>query len=91
MPKKKKSQLKPIVRGFQTTSIPKKPAEPTSTGEDNEEDTGTEENQAEPPAPEDKLLIRVEDKLQSFSEKWQDRTDREIGRLLKVSSCPVKH
>lgn len=91
MPKKKKSQLKPVERGFATSSIPKK----TATTEENvhpvEEppliDKGNEAPlfQINGPSTGIHEIPRFEtDRIVGFLDKYQDKTDRDVTRFLKV-------
>lgn len=80
MAKKKKTQLKPVVRGFATTSVPRKAtAEEVSAAdgqthqaadvqEDKEGDDTVDKKDAE------------ETLLQSYVDKLQERTEKEISR-----------
>jgi len=90
MAKKKKTQLKPVARGFATTSVPKKAVEPTdsATNSDNAEEIYTPESQSNNPADAPSVvgqgLDEAEQVLQKIIEKYQDRTEREIGRTVKA-------
>lgn len=88
MAKKKKTQLKPVLRGFATTSVAKK-AVPEQNAEAEEH---TEENTTEVEA---SSIVDVdgrgsdpahleEQALQSLVDKFQDRTEKEITRTIKV-------
>ncbi|KAH7106886.1 P-loop containing nucleoside triphosphate hydrolase protein, partial [Auriculariales sp. MPI-PUGE-AT-0066] len=91
-PKKKKTQLKPIARGFATTSVPKKVELAAAEASDEEHDGNTvsvphiavdEHKQGlaanAPPA------STPEDRFESeWTAKHQERTEREILRLLKA-------
>lgn len=95
MAKKKKTQLKPVARGFATTSVPKKPVEenkeatapapPESDVEGTEHSTSSrqvaqsEPSQSAPANPE-------ETSLQCLVDKFQDKTEKEIVRTLKVNA-----
>ncbi|KIM34405.1 hypothetical protein M408DRAFT_303614 [Serendipita vermifera MAFF 305830] len=94
MGKKKKTQLKPVARGFATTSVPSKKAvtEPesglpsdqasTSAGDENAENPN---NASIPPVPQSlSQELAQEQFLQGLVDKWQDKTEREIGRTLKA-------
>lgn len=94
MAKKKKTQLKPIARGFATTSLPKKivpeslpqpSVEPETPVEDatqsTEADTGDKSEPSTSPAKEDLNAMSAEDTfLQSLVDKLQDKTEKEISR-----------
>lgn len=85
MAKKKKTQLKPVARGFATTSIPKKvvqvepepepepvpPVEPVAEGSTAGSAPGT-------------TLDAGEQALQDLIEKYQDRTEKDVCRTIKV-------
>ena len=91
MPKKKKTQLKPVARVFATTSIPKKAAtvDPVDVADDDANDAPptpdlqtapaiNTEPTASQPSPEEQFII-------DWISKNQDRVEREIQRALKVS------
>ncbi|CCM00897.1 uncharacterized protein FIBRA_02943 [Fibroporia radiculosa] len=93
MAKKKKTQPKAIVRGFATTSVPKKvqPAEADSVISNNEDLSALRD--ADPPPSEplvpagqsaDDPDRREEQASQTLVDKFQDKTDREIVRMLKT-------
>lgn len=100
MPKKKKPQLKPVARGFATTSVPSKKAiansESASTAgysesklddapNDNPGDTTVASTSTDPVNSEANDSKSAEEVfLQSIVERLQDKTEREIGRALKV-------
>lgn len=100
MAKKKKTQLKPVARGFATTSQPKKvvppPEEPEVTPEASTIDTE--------PAPTDSAGAATpitsqdpvddfdpekveEQSLQNLVDKLQEKTERDIVRTVKVRLC----
>jgi ATP-dependent RNA helicase DHX29 len=96
MAKKKKTQLKPVARGFATTSVPKKA---TQTEEEIEVGvvTGTEEegtkteNDRKPDnvvsvlQNEEFDLDKVEEQsLQNLVDRLQEKTEREVSRTIKV-------
>jgi hypothetical protein len=98
MAKKKKSQLKPIARGFATTSIAKKvipldeePETPHSAGSvDEEKPTGCKGGS---PTNGNPVLVHEdefdpekaeEQSLQNLVDKLQDRTEKEVTRTMKV-------
>ncbi len=94
MAKKKKTQLKPIARGFATTSLPKKivPESLPSPSIESETlvedatqsagaDTGDKAEQSTSSAKADLDAMSAEDIfLQSLVDKLQDKTDKEISR-----------
>lgn len=94
MAKKKKTQLKPVARGFATVSVAKKvvpdevetpdtPVEETSGAQDADnagEGSSTTAQKAFGDVPQDPRTIE----LQALVDKFQDRTEKEIVRTLKV-------
>ncbi|KAI0639258.1 P-loop containing nucleoside triphosphate hydrolase protein [Trametes polyzona] len=92
-PKKKKTQLKPVARGFATTSVPKKvveipkepepaPARDTSASSSDQPNGSSSEHA-------DKLsdipVLNEEDQaLQSLIDKFQDKVEKEIVRTVKA-------
>ena len=93
MPKKKKTQLKPIPRGFAVTSIPKKaPQEPTLTQPDTDakEESASSEvphtTQTHEPVEDEALKPQTaeERSLQDLVDRLQERTEKEIVRTIKV-------
>ena len=87
---KKKKALKPVVRGFATVSVPKKPV-PSEQPQDTTEDAG------DPPSvqssdtptvsvvpPQTDLAVLEESALQAIVEKFQDKTEKDIVRGVKV-------
>jgi ATP-dependent RNA helicase DHX29 len=94
MPKKKKTQLKPVARGFAVTSIPKKaPPEPPPPSQ-HDSDANGESASSEVPLSaqthepvEDEALIpqnTEERSLQDLVDKLQERVEKEIVRTVKV-------
>jgi ATP-dependent RNA helicase DHX29 len=91
---KKKKALKPVARGFATISVPKKPVlseEPQDTAEGAGGTPGTQSSDtptasATPPQT-DQALPEVE-ALQAIVEKFQDKTEKDIVRNVKVW-CPL--
>lgn len=95
--KKKKTQLKPVARGFATTSVPKKvvPAvdaavegdssHPDAKGPDAKGDdsssTDAPKNVDGTSGPEDQDVDPI---VQGFVDKYQDRTEKDIVRTIKV-------
>ncbi|KAI0824200.1 P-loop containing nucleoside triphosphate hydrolase protein [Trametes gibbosa] len=93
-PKKKKSQLKPIARGFATTSVPKKvvevpkepePAPASGTPErTNNQTNGLDDAGQTPKAGDAPALSEADQVLQGFIEKFQDKVEKEIVRTVKA-------
>lgn len=92
MGKKKKTALKPLVRGFATTSQPKK-VEPVVEPEEEEAPpvkqptVGAGDEGAQQPERDDwdegeKL---EEARLQGYVDRLQEKGDKEVSRILKVS------
>jgi ATP-dependent RNA helicase DHX29 len=96
-PKKKKTQLKPIARGFATTSQPKKiakedPVEPESTAsllrpDDTRSESHTDQvvdgkSSVVASISEIDTDVAEEQFLQNLVEKLQDKTEKEIIRFL---------
>lgn len=100
MAKKKKTQLKPVARGFATTSLPSKraiaeaqeaaaiansEATAASTAEPTPDQTASVTPTAEPSAlTELKELDFEEQTWQDMVDRWQNKTDREIARNIQV-------
>ena len=86
---KKKKVLKPVARGFATVSVPKKPApseEPQNTAE---QAGGTPGGQSPdtPTAPTAPPQTDLEEGvLQAIVEKFQDKTEKDTVRSVKVWS-----
>lgn len=94
MAKKKKTQLKPVPRGFATTSVPKKVVEaetedtssPASTDEAKGDGDQVVENGNVTGVPEQAVqeefdLDKVEEQsLQNLVDKYQEKTEKEIVR-----------
>ena len=103
MAKKKKTRLGPVVRGFATTSVPKKVVleEEVPAGFDSSTSTGEETNtqisvnqgtgDGTEPAPSEQVdSDKTEEKeLQTLIDKLQDRTEKEIVRTVKVGFLPA--
>ena len=88
---KKKKALKPVARGFATVSVPKKPA-PSDQPEDTTEmtgDTSGAQSSDTPTAsvapPQTDPITLEENSLQAIVEKFQDKTEKDIVRSIKVS------
>ena len=87
---KKKKSLKPVARGFATVSVPKKPAPPEQPDDTAEGVGGTSGVQSSdqpaalvaPPEPDPETL--EENALQAIVEKFQDKTEKDIVRSVKV-------
>lgn len=98
MGKKRKTQLKPVTRGFATTSVPSKKAiaeaesatqdepelDPTGTSAADENATGQTDAQISAESASRTLELVREQALQGLVDKLQEKTEREIGRTLKV-------
>jgi hypothetical protein len=94
MPKKKKTQLKPVARGFAVTSIPKKaPPEPPPLSQHdsdaNEESASSEIPHTTPihePVEDEAVSLQnaEERSLQDLVDKLQERVEKEIVRTVKV-------
>lgn len=98
MAKKKKTQLKPVARGFATTSVPKKvvPVEeepvlvPIADASKAEETNGSHiesdgKNVTVPPSNDEFDLDKVEEQsLQNLVDKLQDKVEKEVVRTVKV-------
>jgi ATP-dependent RNA helicase DHX29 len=95
MPKKKKTQQKPIPRGVAVTSIPKKaPPEPLRQDDSDAkiEFASTEGSHTAPTHDpvEDETVSRQkaeERALQDLVDRLQERTEKEIVRTIKVRGC----
>ncbi|KAJ3811403.1 P-loop containing nucleoside triphosphate hydrolase protein [Lentinula aff. lateritia] len=97
MAKKKKTQLKPVARGFATTSVPKKAAEAEFEDPPSQPPLDDQES-AEAPLAENSNGSRerqnVEDEfdpdkveeqsLQNLVDKYQEKTEKEIARNVKA-------
>ncbi|CAL1696117.1 unnamed protein product [Somion occarium] len=97
MAKKKKTQLKPVARGFATTSVPKKAVEPLPEPEKSTEDVcegpsnapaeATSSTVGTPTQPklEDVDLSKSKTQpLQDLVDRYQDRVEKEIVRTVKA-------
>ena len=93
-PKKKKTQLKPVNRGFATTSVPKKvvepPKEPDTPDVKDEPSEGADERSGTPGADAKAVdaspaLSEADQVLQTFIDRFQDKVEKEIVRAVKVS------
>ena len=99
-PKKKKTQLKPIARGFATTSVPKKvvetPKEPETPEPKDVSSTSEEQLNADAPNQEGKpadatALSEADQALQNFIDKFQDKVEKEVVRTIKVRWVALRH
>ena len=87
---KKKKALKPVVRGFATVSVPKKPVlseQPQDTVENagdssDAQSSGTPTTSVAPQQTD--LAVLEEGTLQTIVEKFQDKTEKDILRGVKV-------
>ncbi|TFK57142.1 P-loop containing nucleoside triphosphate hydrolase protein [Heliocybe sulcata] len=96
MAKKKKTQLKPVARGFATTSVPKKKVEepeevaPASdVGDANDIETSSKDEKALSGQPQGipndvKSLGEEDQQLNDLVDRLQDRTEKEITRTVKA-------
>lgn len=93
MAKKKKTQLKPVARGFATTSVPKKVIPVDESVEISDEEpqdavvTTTDDTANLSHSKGDALsdaTTLANQRLQALVEKLQDKTEREITRVVKV-------
>ena len=93
-PKKKKTQLKPVARGFATTSVPKKVVEVPKEPDPPEAQNAPAAADGQPGAPAggpakaadaSPVLSEEERVLQGFIDRFQDKVEKEIVRAVKVS------
>ncbi|KAI0348676.1 P-loop containing nucleoside triphosphate hydrolase protein [Trametopsis cervina] len=98
MAKKKKTQLKPVARGFATTSVAKKPVPEDETPEDSGPNASTEAGDAQDSALSSEnigsaqasgsassaVLDPREQALQDLVDTFQDRIEREVTRTIKA-------
>lgn len=101
MAKKKKTQLKPVVRGFATTSVPKKltveDENPTTSEEatleindlDHDADSLPNTGSAKGVAYEFGIFDEECQGLQNYVDKYQEKTEKEINRAIKVNHSRV--
>jgi ATP-dependent RNA helicase DHX29 len=104
MAKKKKTQLKPVARGFATTSVPKKVVQPEDQP-DSPEDAGTVDGEThniedarwtgdgtgvQPHAVEFDPDKVEEHSLQNLVDKLQEKTEKEIVRTIKVCRLAIE-
>ena len=91
-PKKKKTQLKPVARGFATTSVPKKVVEPPKELEtpDSKDEASAlpgkqpATNTLGAKAVEPSSLSTTDQALQNLIDKFQDKAEKDIVRTIKV-------
>ncbi len=94
MAKKKKTQQKPLARGFAVTSIPKK-APPLEQGDVKGEEPSivktpdAQDAQHHEPVEDEVLNCQKaeERSLQDIVDKLQEKTEKEIVRTVKVRGC----
>jgi hypothetical protein len=91
---KKRKALKPVARGFATVSVPKKPTpseEPPDVAE-NSGDTSDLQSSDTPNAPaappQADQAVLEEGVLQAIVDKFQDKTEKDILRNIKVWHLP---
>lgn len=92
MAKKKRTQLKPVNRGFSTTSVPKKvvQVEPEPEPEPIPPPEPVAEGSISGAGPPGVSLSAEEQSLQELIERYQDKTEKDVCRTVKVSdSCCV--
>lgn len=93
--KKKKTQLKPVARGFATTSVPKKVTEPVQeeipttldeVQEDVPQDPSSATAGAGPSQSSEEFNIdnHEEQSLQLLVDKYQEKIEKEVSRTIKV-------
>lgn len=92
-PKKKKTQLKPVARGFATTSVPKKVVPPPEPVEVPVESPLTSKDPAEGSGTSGKsnvngsALGELDEERQASQilvDKFQEKTEKEISRMVKI-------
>ncbi|PVG04614.1 P-loop containing nucleoside triphosphate hydrolase protein [Serendipita vermifera] len=87
--KKKKAQLKPVVRGFATTSVPSKKSinetDASPQAQEAEQSQNIDEKRINNPSNvlQSESLSPDQQILKTIVEKWQEKTEREINRVLK--------
>jgi ATP-dependent RNA helicase DHX29 len=95
MAKKKKTALKPVARGFATTSVPKKVVEPVEevNPETVEEIASAEAATSQgdgdivPLSSNGPALSLEEQSIQVLVDKLQEKTEKDVVRTLKVVIC----
>lgn len=98
MVKKKKTQQKPIYRGFAVTSIPKKaPPEPISPDDSDAKVVSPSADISHTAQAHDLVKDETlgcqnaeERSLQELVDRLQERTEKEILRTIKVRGCLVR-
>ncbi|RDX56021.1 P-loop containing nucleoside triphosphate hydrolase protein [Lentinus brumalis] len=91
-PKKKKTQLKPVARGFATTSVPKKvvetPKEPETPEPQDVPSTSVEQPNAAAQGQDGRTdataLSEADQALQNLVDKFQDKVEKEVVRTIKA-------
>ncbi|KAI9057120.1 P-loop containing nucleoside triphosphate hydrolase protein [Trametes sanguinea] len=93
-PKKKKTQLKPVARGFATTSVPKKvvevPKEPEAPPASDVPDASVEQSKDSEASSQAanaagaQVLSAEDQSLQNLIDKYQDKVEKEIVRTVKA-------
>lgn len=87
---RKKKTLKPVARGFATVSVPKKPAPPEQPQDivvDAEDPSGAQSPDtptASVVSPQTDPAVLEESALQAIVEKFQDKTEKDTVRSVKV-------
>lgn len=84
---KKKKALKPVARGFATVSVPKKPVpseEPQDITERAEDTPGPQGSEIPTASAAPPQAILEAGALQAIVEKFQDKTEKDIVRNVKV-------
>lgn len=91
MVKKKKTQLKPVVRGFATTSMPKKSdvaesAPSTSDCSQVSECPECPPSSTEPDTTQNEpdVRVNVQPQVQNLLDKYQDKVEKDISRTIKA-------
>ena len=88
---KKKKALKPVARVFATVSVPKKPTpleepleEPQNTAANAGHTSGMQSSETLEPPPQMDQAALEEGVLQAIVEKFQDKTEKDVVRNVKV-------
>jgi ATP-dependent RNA helicase DHX29 len=93
MAKKKKTQLKPVARGFAVTSMPKKTIQvdenqdesSTVASESHNEEKGSPATECSANANERDSVSPEEQALQNLVDTMQEKTEKEISRYVLIS------
>jgi ATP-dependent RNA helicase DHX29 len=93
MAKKKKTQLRPVARGFATTSVPKKTPPPELPNVENRDDDIEKPLKVERGA--DEVLVAQgsgtgEQSLQHMVDKLQEKTEKEITRYFTETRSALR-